>query len=196
MSSSKLVLFDLPSKGRCACWSLNPWKSVFHYPSFSLNAALTLKARLALNFKGIEYETEWVEYPDVEPKLKSLYFPPLPRLFSTNFHSVAANDASRNPIPYSIPTVQFPSGEYIMDSKAIAERLEKDYPSSPMHLDSHILRDVERLVSKQQETLRGVWMPDVPANLLNPVSAEYFDTTRSKRFGKVSYQCVSPPSMY
>jgi hypothetical protein len=33
---------------------------------------LTGLARLILNYKGIEYDTEWVEYPDVEPRLRSL----------------------------------------------------------------------------------------------------------------------------
>jgi hypothetical protein len=33
---------------------------------------LTILARLILNYKGIDYKTEWVEFPDVEPKMKSL----------------------------------------------------------------------------------------------------------------------------
>ncbi len=28
---------------------------------------------MVLNFKKIPYETEWVEYPDLAPKLKALY---------------------------------------------------------------------------------------------------------------------------
>jgi hypothetical protein len=34
---------------------------------------LMLEARFALNYKRIEYKTEWVEYPDVEDLWKSLY---------------------------------------------------------------------------------------------------------------------------
>ena len=30
------------------------------------------KARMVLNFKGIPYTTEWVEYPDLAPKFKAL----------------------------------------------------------------------------------------------------------------------------
>jgi hypothetical protein len=29
-------------------------------------------ARLLLNYKGIDYETKWLEYPDIEPTLKEL----------------------------------------------------------------------------------------------------------------------------
>lgn len=67
--ASQTILYDLPSK-RGTSWSLNPWKS-----KHNLNesrAVLTRAARLILNFKGIDYKTEWVEFPDVEPKMKSL----------------------------------------------------------------------------------------------------------------------------
>ncbi|KAL2159360.1 hypothetical protein VTH06DRAFT_2363 [Thermothelomyces fergusii] len=39
------VLFDLPSKDPCRCWSLNPWKT-----------------RMLLNFKGVDYRTEWKKF--------------------------------------------------------------------------------------------------------------------------------------
>jgi hypothetical protein len=28
---------------------------------------------MALNFKNIQYDTEWLEYPDIKPKLQALY---------------------------------------------------------------------------------------------------------------------------
>jgi hypothetical protein len=34
---------------------------------------LTLPARLALNYKKIDYKTEWIEYPDLASKYKELY---------------------------------------------------------------------------------------------------------------------------
>lgn len=52
----KVTLYDLPSKDPCRTWSLNPWKT-----------------RLILNYKEIEYDTEWTEYPDVAPKFKALW---------------------------------------------------------------------------------------------------------------------------
>ncbi|PMD12331.1 hypothetical protein NA56DRAFT_652562 [Hyaloscypha hepaticicola] len=148
---SQVSLYDLPSKGRCACWSLNPWKT-----------------RLALNFKGVDYKTEWVEYPDIASTLK-------PR--------VEPNKPSLNPVQYSIPTARFPDNTYIMDSKAIALRLEKDYPSPSMHLNSPILPEVEKVVPSINAALRGVWCPKVPPQLLNEPSREYFVRTREERFG-------------
>lgn len=54
--SGSLVLFDLPSKDRCHCWSLNPWKT-----------------RLLFNYKGLDYTTEWVEYPDIKSTFEKQY---------------------------------------------------------------------------------------------------------------------------
>ncbi|KAK8065148.1 hypothetical protein PG997_011895 [Apiospora hydei] len=53
MAANQITLFDLPSQGRCATWSLNPWKT-----------------RMNLNFKGVDYKTEWLEYPDIKPRLE------------------------------------------------------------------------------------------------------------------------------
>jgi glutathione S-transferase len=89
-------------------------------------------------------------------------------------------------VPYSIPAVQFLSGEYVMDSRAIAQQLESEYPSPKMYLESPILSEIEQIMPEVLEPLRSVWMPDVPVNLLNPISADYFNVTREKRFGKVS----------
>lgn len=52
--SEELLLFDIPSKeGRA--WSPNVWK-----------------VRAVLNYKKIPYRTEWIEFPDIEPKMKEL----------------------------------------------------------------------------------------------------------------------------
>ncbi|KAH7309250.1 hypothetical protein BKA65DRAFT_519492 [Rhexocercosporidium sp. MPI-PUGE-AT-0058] len=147
---SQVVLYDLPSKGRCSCWSLNPWKT-----------------RLALNFKGIDYKTEWVEYPDIKSRL-SPHVPP--------------NTTSDT--EYTIPAVQFSDGKYIMGSTPIAERLEKEYPSPSLHLDSPIIGEVYSVIGKITETLRAVWLPRVPVNLLNECSSEYFHRTREAFIGK------------
>lgn len=98
-------------------------------------------------------------------------------------NSVEPNKPSLNPVQYSIPTARFPDNTYIMDSKAIALRLEKDYPSPSMHLNSPILPEVEKVVPSINAALRGVWCPKVPPQLLNEPSREYFVRTREERFG-------------
>ncbi|KAI7166584.1 hypothetical protein KC352_g25784, partial [Hortaea werneckii] len=106
MSESEIVLFDLPSQEPNRCWSLNPWKS-----------------RIALNFKGLNYRTEWIEYPDIAPKFKALGIPPNPKDVNPNFE-------------YSIPAMRISGGDYIMDSLAIAKALEQLKPQPSLHLDN------------------------------------------------------------
>ena len=70
-----------------------------------------------------------------------------------------------------------------MDSRKIADVLEKEYPSPPLHLDSPILKKVEELVPGCIMSLGPVFMPRIPQFVLNPPSAEYFSRTRAERFG-------------
>lgn len=150
--SSEIVLYDLPSRGRTACWSLNPWK-----------------ARASLNFKGLPYKTEFVEYPDLAPKFKAL--------------GVPANDKSISLAEYSSPVAKMPDGSYIMDSRAIAEALEKLQPEPSLHMDDGetIDRTLKTIVGIHG-CLGPIVMPRVP-DLLNPRSEQYFRETREKRFG-------------
>jgi hypothetical protein len=69
LEMSQYILYDLPSKGRCACWSLNPWKGRFVRKCKKIHLPILYIARLALNFKGVDYKTIWLEYPDVAPTL-------------------------------------------------------------------------------------------------------------------------------
>ncbi|KAF2482836.1 hypothetical protein BDY17DRAFT_317377 [Neohortaea acidophila] len=152
--SSEIILFDLPSKGdHPKCWSLNPWK-----------------ARLALNYKGVPYKTEWTEYPDIADKFKQ--------------YGIPANDRNVNPnAEYSCPAARFPDGSYVMDSRKIAETLDKLAPQPSLHTNKGELIDrVQQTVLGCQGALAPLLMPAVP-DLLPPRSAEYFHATRAKRFG-------------
>ncbi|RDL36431.1 uncharacterized protein BP5553_05783 [Venustampulla echinocandica] len=151
MTNSKLTLFDIPSKGRRACWSLNPWKT-----------------RMTLNFKNIDYQTQWVEYPDIEPTLSP---------------NVPPNPPSSGAPAYTIPAVQFPDSSYLMDSKPIAYHLESLYPSPHLHLESPSLSQVEAIISELMTALAPESMPRAPLNILNDCSAEYFQRKREEKLG-------------
>lgn len=71
-----------------------------------------------------------------------------------------------------------------MDSKKIAQRLEKDQPVPSLKLDDPVLPEVERLFRKIMGPLVAVWLPHVPYNLLNEPSKEYFIRTREEDIGK------------
>ncbi|CAD6569057.1 MAG: hypothetical protein ASARMPREDX12_002045 [Alectoria sarmentosa] len=124
------------------------------------------KTRLVLNLKGIPYKTEWLEYPDIAPTLKPLGIPP-----------------SEPPATaYTSPTIRI-SDKYVMDSRKIADVLEKKHPSPSLHLDSPILKKVEELAPQCVMPLGPVFIPRVPRFMLNSRSAEYFERTREARFG-------------
>ncbi len=122
-------------------------------------------ARLFLNVKGIPYETQWIEYPDIAPTFKSFGIPP-----------------NAEGTPYTVPTIRI-GDKYIMDSREIADELEKQHPSPSLHLDSAILPKVQKIIIEGMGSLRGVIMPKIPHTLLNEASVPYWNETRSKRFG-------------
>ncbi|EKJ78558.1 hypothetical protein NXS19_000930 [Fusarium pseudograminearum] len=148
MSSEQLVLFDIPSKDGGA-WSLNPWKT-----------------RFLLNFKGINYKTEWLEYPDIKATLES---------------HISANPATGT---WTIPTVKFPDGTYIMDSAKILERVEKDYPEPSVHKDSPVLAKLFEIMPNIMGALRPIYFTHVPKHILNENSVPYWQETRSEAAGE------------
>lgn len=146
-STDQIILFDLSSKDNATnkCWSLNPWKT-----------------RLVLNYKGLPYTTEFLDYPDIEKRIS-------PHLKAEH---------------YTSPTIKYTDGRYIMDSRVIAETLEKDHPNPPMHLDSPYLANLEREIQPLMKALHPHYVPKVARNvLIEGPSAEYFYRTRTATVG-------------
>jgi glutathione S-transferase len=127
---------------------------------------------MVLNYKNIDYITEWVEYPDLAPKFKALGLPPNPK------------DAPGYYTEYSSPAIRYADGSYEMDSWPIAHSLEKQYPSPSLHLDDPVVLKIRDHVIPMMTPLIPVVLTQVPTNLLNKPSADYFLETREKRFGK------------
>ncbi|KAK4151060.1 hypothetical protein C8A00DRAFT_17488 [Chaetomidium leptoderma] len=149
MSSGEIVLFDIPTREPRRCWSLNPWKT-----------------RLVLNYKGLDYRTEWVEYPDIKARLEK-HVPP-----------------NKEDTPFTIPTILLPSGSYIMDSRAIAEHLEAAHPSTPsLHLTSPILPRLEAIMPRLLPALAPMYLMLVPARLLSDASVAYWRVSRAEMVG-------------
>lgn len=122
-----------------------------------------------MNFKGIDFKTEWLEYPDLAPTLKSLGVPP--------------ND-SKDPeyyTDYTSPAIQYDDGSFGMDSIQIARELEKRYPSPPLHLDNPIVANFS--LAKFQGPLVPHVVSKVLGRLLSERSADYFRRTREDKFG-------------
>ncbi|GAB0134117.1 hypothetical protein EsDP_00002502 [Epichloe bromicola] len=146
--TAQITLLDLPSREPCSTWSLNPWKT-----------------RLLLNYKGLDYKTEWTEYPDIKTKVQP-HLPP-----------------NENGTPYTIPTVKLADGTWIMDSRQIADAIEKRHPEPSVHLDSPYLTKVGDVLSKIIEHIRPMCFSRIPVNLLNEASVQYWYDTRKERLG-------------
>ena len=127
-----------------------------------------------MNYKGIPYRTEWVEFPDIEAVSKKLGIKP------------TDNKSDGSPL-YTLPAIHDPStGVYIADSIVIAEYLEKTYPNTP----SVFPNETAGLQKAFSDIIEKNLIPVVPfiipaTNLkLNPASEEYFRRTREISFGK------------
>ncbi|KAI1747210.1 putative glutathione S-transferase [Xylaria castorea] len=147
MAVSKIVLFDLGSSGsKNKAWNLNAWKT-----------------RFLLNYKELDYKTEWLEYPDIRPRLQEHFLEDIKL--------------------YTIPTAIMPDGTYIMDSWNIAKSIEKDYPSPGLHLDSPLREKVEGHLLSGRAALKPIYIPNVMKRLLKECNHAYWHETRSKLLG-------------
>ncbi|KDR83248.1 hypothetical protein GALMADRAFT_89092 [Galerina marginata CBS 339.88] len=158
-----IIFYDIPSALPRNAWSPN-----------------TFKARYALNFKGIPYKTEWVEYPDIEPVAKKLGIPPTTKKLDGSPH-------------YTLPAIYDPSTKtYVSDSRLIVEYLEKEYPDTPS-LFPHNTVGLQLAFSHAfGPCLDALWEFILPVQCLklNPRSAEYFRRTREADFGKTLEEVI------
>ncbi|KAJ5856519.1 Glutathione S-transferase N-terminal [Penicillium soppii] len=115
--------------------------------------------------KTIAYETLQVEYPDVKSTLEN--------------HVTANAQAPA----YSIPTIICPDGTYIVDSRKIADYIERQIPIPSLHLDSPYLEKVEHLWSQYMKAITPIFIPLVPKRILNAESIGYWYTSRPGLIG-------------
>ncbi|KAK3684544.1 hypothetical protein LTR37_020186 [Vermiconidia calcicola] len=155
-TSAEILLYDLPSRHRgedhLSSFSFNPWRT-----------------RLVLNYKQIPYKTEWTEYPDLAPKLKSL--------------GVQANEPGTAFADYSSPTVRLMDGTMVMNSINIVSALEQRYPEPTLHLDAELHGPITEAV---EGLLFVIWwdaLASIPRGVLTEKSASYFAEGRAAYFG-------------
>ncbi|OAA81936.1 Thioredoxin-like protein [Akanthomyces lecanii RCEF 1005] len=122
-------------------------------------------ARLLLNYKGLDYETKWIEYPDIKPTLQP---------------HIEPNDTRW---PYTIPAIKFPDGTWSQESRRIADLIEKRYPEPSAHLDSPYQSRIEEVVPRAFRPLMAIGLNQIPKRLLNPASVEYWMKDRTDVVG-------------
>ncbi|KAF9039154.1 hypothetical protein BJ165DRAFT_1352265 [Panaeolus papilionaceus] len=153
-----IIFYDIPSTLPGSAWTPNTWKT-----------------RYTLNYKGIPYKTEWIEYPDIEAHCKALSISP----------TMKKEDGSDY---YTLPAIWDTStGAKVSDSFAILQYLEKTYPERPtLFPDNTKALHFVFQVALRSTDISAVVPFLIPAEgaKLNPRSKEYFYRTRSERFGK------------
>ncbi|KAI0063449.1 hypothetical protein BV25DRAFT_1824558 [Artomyces pyxidatus] len=167
MSRQAITLYDIPSSVlEDKCWSPNVWK-----------------IRFALNFKGLPYKTEWVEFPDIEALAKRLGAP----------HTAVRRDGS--PF-YSVPIIYDPEAQkYVANALDIALYLDRAYPDTPPLFP----RGAEAFIAVFEDAFMEKVVPHmIPLmmtrviNQLNDASKGFFRETREARL-KAKLEDLAPP---
>lgn len=125
---------------------------------------------MILNFKEVDYQTEWIEYPDLAPKFKSWGIPPNPK------------DSPGYFADYSSPAIRYDDGVLQMDSWPIAQELERRYPLPSLHLDDPTVLHMRDNVSLMMRPIFAHIIAKI-AHMLPKPSADYFYETREKKLG-------------
>jgi len=131
----------------------------------------TERSRFVLGYKNLPFETVWVEYPDIAPKLKEIGASPNKR-----------PDGSEQ---YTVPVLSDPNtGALVTDSWVIAEYLDKTYPEKPVFPNGS-----KGLVVAFEFALEALGGPSFKFSLLrtsqilNERSQKYFVSTREVALG-------------
>ena len=160
-----------PPNSRATTGRLTPQSQGASAPSLSELRSSNECARFVLGYKNLPFETVWVEYPDIAPKLKEIGASPSKR-----------SDGSEL---YTVPVLSDPNtGAVITDSWVIAEYLDKTYPEEPI-----FPKGSKGLISAFESALgalRGAAFRFCilrSSEILNERSREYFVTTREVALG-------------
>ncbi|KAF8633110.1 hypothetical protein AX15_001493 [Amanita polypyramis BW_CC] len=153
-----IIFYDFPSKNVDGPWNPNTWKT-----------------RYTLNYKGIPYKTELVEYVDIEKLCKEKGIPPSSTDKGAMYH-------------YSLPSILDTStGTGVSESHRIAEYLDKAYPDTPKVIPPGTEALQAAWIESIMPHLSALWQFTVPRTLDiidHPESNEYFYRTRCIMLGK------------
>ncbi|TFK54273.1 hypothetical protein OE88DRAFT_1642844 [Heliocybe sulcata] len=171
MAPKEIILYDIPRREMDkGSWSPN-----------------TLKARLALAFKGLPYKTVWIEYPDIAGLCEKI--------------GAKSTGTKEDGTPaYTLPVIQDPNTNAVVaDSYAIAEYLDANYataralfPAGTEGFHAAFFTAFTAPYGAVAQTY-PTFVAHVP-ELLNPSSAEYFIRTRTARLGKLEDLCPRGPT--
>ena len=137
--------------------------------------------RFILNYKGIPYRTEWIEYPDIEPHSKNLGIKP------------TGKKPDGTPY-YTLPAIHDPStGIYLADSFLIAEYLEETYLGTPRIFPDgtkSLQHAFQFSFSQRLEPVRPFILPSVLPKLGTQRNKEHYRQARELTLGRTLEEMV------
>jgi glutathione S-transferase len=185
--ANPIIFYDLADANHSS-WSPNPYKTRYVLPKVLYAHYLIygcIPLRLCLNYKGLPYHTEYISFPDIEPRMKELGVEPVSNTFpyytlpgGYSLDIMAINDPSSD--PNSKPT-------YVSESFKIAIYLDEKYPA-PQYPAIFLpgTPSIQHLLINQYfpavtNSIVLVVSPKV-VQLLDPQSLEYLKRTRAEMF--------------
>ncbi|KAJ0134105.1 Uncharacterized protein HZ326_22835 [Fusarium oxysporum f. sp. albedinis] len=143
MSTNKIIFFDIPSRSPQVCWSMNTWRT-----------------RLLLNYKGLDYKTEWASS------------------HSSSMIILLTVSPNEQGTPFTCPAIQLPDGSYIMDSYKIVDVIEEKYPEPSVHLNNPMQDRLRASMIKFMTEMVPIYVPGVAKNIIGEKSIDFFLATR------------------
>ncbi|KAG2066942.1 hypothetical protein BDR04DRAFT_1106024 [Suillus decipiens] len=167
-SLKPIIFYDIPSVLQNEPWSPN-----------------TIKTRYCLTFKGLPFQTVWLEFPEIKPFYEQHSLAP-----------TALRSIKGIPTPVcTLPVIMDPNtNRLIADSFAIAQYLDEQYPDTPKVLPNNTAALVHVFRTAFFDATRGGILLACfrGAQKLNPKSKEYYIRDRTERFGIPWEQFATP----
>ncbi|KAJ3991637.1 hypothetical protein F5050DRAFT_1122714 [Lentinula boryana] len=132
------------------------------------------KLRYCLNYKGLQYKTIWIEYPDVKATIET----------------IGAKSTGLQPTGepwYTIPAiVDDATGVALAESVDIVEYLDNTYPNTPRLIPegTHALQAAFRDAFYPKLAYYYPFLVPITETVLNPPSATFFRAKYEAIFGK------------
>jgi glutathione S-transferase len=163
MSSDKgITFYDIKSAEPLRTFAPNPWKT-----------------RFALNRKGLQYQTQWIDMPDIHAVREKL--------------NVPANRTLPNGKPYNtLPMIHdHATGEIIGDTFEIALYLDKTYPDRPALFHPHTV-GLNAILNAQVDTIFSKHLGVIYEMIFPPESKDECLATFARRAGVSAWSDLQP----
>lgn len=175
---SRLSFFDILPGDEGGCVALSPWKSEFTHliciQRYVTDDIVRSKARIALNYKAVPYETVWSEYVE------------LPKTLGARGILPNASSGPWNPEYYS-PALVLPDGRTVMGTLDCVTVLEELWPEPSLRLDNGYVEKADQATMAVMMGSIGDAFPAYATNCLTLRDRESFQQTRSAWLGVASF---------